>query len=129
MNFKEILDKIENVVCEDRMKTHGDPYDQFGLTAQLWSAWLQIPISRADVAIMMGMSKDSRSKFGEYNFDDYFDKLGYALIGAHVAEREHNKYTCTHETHIQYTPYFDTLCTVCRSWKPSGISEKRWVGH
>ncbi len=91
--IKQILEDIEKTVCGDRMKTHGDPYAQFELTAKLWTAWTGVPLSRTDVAIMKGMDKDSRSKFGAYNFDDHFDKVGYAAIQAHVADRERPQLT------------------------------------
>jgi hypothetical protein len=76
------------LVTNDRNKIHGDAYEQLGQTADLWSAYLRIDITREQVSTCIELMKISRSCHGSYNQDDYFDKLGYGAISGEMAERE-----------------------------------------
>jgi len=66
-------------------------YDRDGATslevaADLWSAYLGIPVSVSDVCQMMMLIKIARSK-NNYKRDNYIDAIGYALL-AEAAHRE-----------------------------------------
>ena len=53
--------------------------------AALWSAYLGMPITARDAALMMVLLKVARTKTGAFNLDDYVDAAGYAGIAAEVA--------------------------------------------
>lgn len=90
MTKDEILKKALELVTGDRAKTHGNIYDQFQHTADLWTAYLyntdRSTISACDVAILNMLQKISRSCNGEINSDDYVDMAGYAAIAGELAE-------------------------------------------
>jgi len=48
--------------------------------ADLWSGFLNVPISEHDVAWMMVLLKASRSKQDPQHLDDYTDAHGYLTI-------------------------------------------------
>lgn len=72
-----------NEIKEGKSDTHGDPEDSFGRIARYWSLYLDIEgklfedLSKADVAEMEALFKLARAQSGEYNEDDYRDRLGY----------------------------------------------------
>lgn len=69
---------------KDREQSHGKMGDSFRVAAELWSAYLQHPISPEDVAACMAMLKYSRVRTGDpKRRDHYIDIAGYAgLQGA-----------------------------------------------
>lgn len=81
----KLLDEAANII-EGKAETHGDPEDSFERIAKYWNAYLQIEgkidlentyVTEADVAEMMALFKLARAQGGEYNEDDYRDRLGY----------------------------------------------------
>lgn len=85
---KEVLEKAVQLTTSDRNKTHGEPWDNLGHIAQLWSSYLGVNVSRTDVAHMNQLQKMSRYKHGAYNPDDFFDNVGYGAIAGEMAHRE-----------------------------------------
>jgi hypothetical protein len=78
----ELLTEVQEII-EGKSDTHGSPEDSFGRIARYWTLYLDIEgvlyeeISRADVAEMLSLFKLARAQSGEYNDDDYRDRLGY----------------------------------------------------
>ena len=83
----KILQKAIAVI-EERAETHGDYRENFHTTAEMWSAYLQMPIAPAQGAVMMALLKFSRDQCNdEYNPDHLLDAVGYtALAGAMAAK-------------------------------------------
>jgi hypothetical protein len=77
MKAHEICQKAAALVKGDRQQQHGDKKDNFDNIARLWSAWLGVPISAADVGAMMVLLKLARTKTGSSNPDDFIDGTGY----------------------------------------------------
>jgi len=84
MNRNECLDGARSAVSE-RGISYGKAEDNFALIARMWSAWLGVPVTAVDVAIMMGHVKDARLKNTPDHADSWIDKAGYAACGAEVA--------------------------------------------
>ncbi|MGA4517406.1 DUF6378 domain-containing protein [Solibacillus silvestris] len=78
MKRNECLDKAKEIVCKDRENDYGDPENNFGLIAGLWSAYLQKTINAKDVAMMMALLKIARIKNGAFKEDSFVDLAGYA---------------------------------------------------
>ncbi len=82
MNDTQLLREAAEI-AEGKSETHGSPEDSFGRIANYWSTYLDIEgklfeeLNKADVAEMMALFKLARAQGGEYNEDDYRDRLGY----------------------------------------------------
>jgi hypothetical protein len=80
-----LLNEAEQII-EGRSETHGPPENSFGDIARYWNAYLETEgklfesVDSKDVAEMMALLKLARSQGGEYNDDDYRDRLGYVLF-------------------------------------------------
>jgi hypothetical protein len=81
----ELLGDVGDIV-EGRSEKHGSPENSFSDIARYWNAYLESEdklferIEAGDVAEMMALLKLARSQSGEYNEDDYRDRLGYVLF-------------------------------------------------
>ena len=87
-----ILYAAIGAVCCEREEEYGSPADNFRLTAQLWSDYLQTKISAGDVALMMVLLKVSRVKSGRPKPDSFVDMAGYGAIAGELTltqEAEH----------------------------------------
>jgi len=82
MRLEEILDTAKLQITDVKAKQHGDAKESFVFIAKLWSAYLGITISADDVGQLMSLLKIGRSKFGDYNVDDYVDSIGYQALAA-----------------------------------------------
>ena len=85
MKRTDILDAARQAVMVDRAAIHGQPEDTFGLLAAYWSAHLDTPVSRSDVAVMMIQLKIARIKTSPEHADHWIDVAGYAACGGEVA--------------------------------------------
>ncbi len=72
-----ILEDAQMLVNGDRRQDYGDMKECFTMIAQLWSSYLDKPISTADVAQMMILLKVARGRQG-YSFSSMVDVAGYA---------------------------------------------------
>jgi hypothetical protein len=63
----------------DRMRTHGNPADTLARIAQMWTGYLGKDIHPTDVAQMMVMVKQARSR-SAYDRDHYLDAIAYTLL-------------------------------------------------
>lgn len=81
MKREEILDKAKDAVCNDRENEYGSPEYNFGVIADLWTAYKGVDFSEKDVAMMMALLKIARIKTGRFVRDNYVDLAGYAACG------------------------------------------------
>lgn len=79
-----ILYAAIGAVCCEREEEYGSPADNFRLTAQLWSDYLQTKVSAGDVALMMALLKVSRVKSGHPKPDSFVDMAGYSAIAGEL---------------------------------------------
>ena len=83
---ERVLAEALRLVSTVREESHGEPRDQFGLTARLWTNYLvarhgeAVHVTASDVAIMMCLLKISRHTHGTINEDNYVDLAGYAAL-------------------------------------------------
>lgn len=85
MNRASILDDAKKAVLSDRQATHGKPENTFGMIAKLWSARLGVPVSPADVCIMLIDLKTARAWGNPGYADNWVDIAGYAACGGEIA--------------------------------------------
>lgn len=86
----DFLKIAEGIVCHDRNDKHGEPEDNFGIIAKLWSVYLNSEIKSADVTVMMCLFKIARMRSGKMdNPDSWTDLIGYAACGAECAVKGH----------------------------------------
>lgn len=90
MTRKDILDAAEKIVTGERQQTYGQPEDNFGTIAQMWEAYLGVPISGMDVSMMMVLLKVARvsGSTDRTSLDNFVDICGYAACGGEIAHRE-----------------------------------------
>jgi hypothetical protein len=77
----EVLTMAESLVNGDRNAQYGDPRQDFRRTADMWSAYLGVPIAMHDVAAMMALLKVSRIRWSPGKLDSWVDLAGYAACG------------------------------------------------
>ena len=85
MNRAEILDTAKGYVTKDRDAVHGSAQRNFGTIGALWSAYLEHPVSTADVAVMMTLMKCARIKANPAHVDSWVDGAGYLACGGEIA--------------------------------------------
>ena len=79
---REILTDAAVCVCSDRNLMYGEPEDNFDVIAAMWSAYLGMPVTGADVAAMMILFKVALIATAEKPIRDiYVDIAGYAACG------------------------------------------------
>lgn len=81
----EVLAIAADLINGERQKHYGTPQDNFGTTAKMWSAYLDIEISASDVCHLMTLLKICRLKRGPHR-DSSIDACGYMALGAEVSE-------------------------------------------
>lgn len=80
-----IIDHADKLVTGDRAAQHGNKLVNHINLAKLWSAFLEVPITAEQAAIMMVLLKVARTKTGNLNRDDFVDMVGYAGIAGEIA--------------------------------------------
>lgn len=85
----DVLDTAKTYVLKDRNATHGDPEDNFGRIAELWSAYKRVQFNATDVAAMMALMKVARIAQSPEHRDSWIDLAGYAACGAGIALQKH----------------------------------------
>ena len=70
----------------DRAKQHGDKIALHKTMAGLFAAYLDIPISPKQAAMLEVLLKAARTKHGLHNKDDYIDGAAYFGIAAECAD-------------------------------------------
>lgn len=79
-----LLGEAATLVSSDRNKDYGDPKDNFGDTAALWSAYKGVTFTAHDVAAMMILLKVARLATSPDKWDNWVDIAGYAALGGEV---------------------------------------------
>jgi hypothetical protein len=82
-----LLDEAATLVSSDRNKDYGDPADNFGDTAALWSAYKGVTFTAHDVAVMQILVKVGRLVTSPSKWDNWVDIAGYAALGGEVRPR------------------------------------------
>jgi len=85
---KEILEKANKLISEDREKDYGDKVHNHNNIAKLWSAYLDTPVTAHNVAIMMTLLKVARTKLGAVSEDTYIDMSAYGAIAGEIKFKE-----------------------------------------
>ena len=83
----DIFDRSRRLISADRNNQYGEPEDNLGDIAGMWSIFLGIPVSAHDVSICMTLSKIVRTKAPGYVPDNYEDGIGYLALADRLAEK------------------------------------------
>lgn len=76
---KVVLDEANKIIHGDRAESYGSAEESFDRIAQLWTAYLDRPISAHDVAMCMVLLKVSRARTDK-RMDTAVDIAGYAAL-------------------------------------------------
>lgn len=113
MKRAEILDTAKSCVCGEREQDYGTPENNFALIGKLWEAYMGVPFSPKDVAMMMALLKVARIKTGK-SADSFVDLAGYAACaGEIVTDADAGKLATPHSENA------DT-CVSCGAIIPEG---------
>ena len=80
----DTLNRAAEAINGERQQSYGNPEDNFGRIASMWSSYLGIDIKRKDVAAMMILVKIARVSSNQYKDDNWVDIAGYAACGNEV---------------------------------------------
>lgn len=93
MKREEFLERVKVIVCTDRNQQYGEPEENFGLIAGLWTEYLQstnyeVEIYPHDVAMLMILFKVARAATTQNRptEDTFLDIAGYAACGVECLE-------------------------------------------
>ena len=81
----EVLEIAGELINGRRNLDYGEPKDNFGTTAKMWSSYLDADITASDVCHLMTLLKIARLKRGPHR-DSTIDACGYMALGAECAE-------------------------------------------
>lgn len=131
MTREDILKEAATIVNGTRQQTYGEPEDNFATIAQMWEAYLGIPISAMDVSMMMVLLKVARvsGRPDLTTIDNFIDICGYAACGGEVAHREGR----TRDSHkkepapIKDIPDEDYLDRIRRAYGLEEAEKKLWM--
>jgi hypothetical protein len=84
------LEEAQRLVYGDRGETYGHPLDDFGRTAQMWTALLGAPVTAEQVAMCMVALKLSREMY-QPKRDNRTDAAGYAECLDRIATERHRR--------------------------------------
>lgn len=85
---QEILDKAKECVCGQRQQDYGNPENNFGLIARLWTDYYNktdVIFTAKDVAMMMALLKVARIRTGKGTKDSFVDLAGYAACAGEIS--------------------------------------------
>lgn len=85
MKRKQVLQAAEHLASTDREQSYGSPYLNHLRIAELWSAYLEHPITPEQVAICQVLVKVARS-MESYKEDNFIDGAAYFGIACELAE-------------------------------------------
>ena len=88
MKSNQVLNRASVLVQGQREKDYGDKKENHNNIAKLWSAYLDVPITAHDVAIMMVLLKMARTKLGQVSRDTYIDMSAYSAIAGEIKFKE-----------------------------------------
>lgn len=87
MNRAECLDTANTIVHKDRQTSYGTPENNFGVIADMWTAYAGYDFKPHDVAVMMSLLKIARLKTSPDKPDNWVDLAGYASCGCELATK------------------------------------------
>ena len=90
MKANDFLNEAKAVI-QDRGMDYGHPSDNMSLTACLWSAFLQMPVTDYQVASCMALVKLARS-MESAKVDTYIDAAAYMAIAGQLHTEENELY-------------------------------------
>lgn len=85
MSRVEVLKTAQKCICGQREQDYGKPENNFKIIADLWTAYVGVPFTPVDVAMMMGLLKIARIKNGGGTGDSFVDLAGYAACAGEIA--------------------------------------------
>ena len=88
MKSNQFLNQASVLVQGQREKDYGDKVENHSNIAKLWSAYLDIPVTAHDVAILMSLLKVARTKLGAVSKDTYVDMSAYSAIAGEIKFKE-----------------------------------------
>mgnify|MGYP003135142515 CR=1 FL=1 len=88
MKSNQVLNRASVLVQGQREKDYGDKKENHNNIAKLWSAYLDVPITAHDVALMMVLLKMARTKLGQVSEDTYIDMSAYGAIAGEIKFKE-----------------------------------------
>tara|TARA_Y100001951_G_C11246621_1_gene243758 strand:+ start:252 stop:542 length:291 start_codon:yes stop_codon:yes gene_type:complete len=89
--IRGICTRLEKILIEDRNKAHGDAEESFQLIADYWGYYLDKPLKKEDICIMMALLKIARINGGDKNNPDHLlDMAGYSILGLAMKEKQNN---------------------------------------
>ena len=88
MKSNQFLNQASVLVQGQREKDYGDKKENHNNIAKLWSAYLDIPVTAHDVAILMSLLKVARTKLGAVSKDTYVDMSAYSAIAGEIKFKE-----------------------------------------
>ena len=91
MTPDSILTEAAELVKGARAQQHGDYTKLQSRIAELWSAYLKVPVSAAQVAFCMTLVKVGRDEVGDFNPDDGKDATAYTALWAALSYSSENK--------------------------------------
>lgn len=80
-----VLRRAEALTCGPREATYGSMVDNMEKTAALWSAYLGVPITGAQVAICMALVKVARLRTSPTHMDSHDDAAAYIAMAYECA--------------------------------------------
>lgn len=81
---RKALNEAADLVDGDRNKDYGEPADNFGRIADLWSVVIGSKVTATEVALMLALVKAARLVHQPDHRDSWVDLAGYAGIGAEL---------------------------------------------
>lgn len=90
----ELLRQAASIISGERNRNYGDPEDNLGRTAKIWSVILGMDVTAEDVAMcMVGLKVARYGHRGGFQEDTWRDIAGYAGCGYEVGliEQETNE--------------------------------------
>lgn len=81
----DILNQARAIVSGDRQTMNGKPERSFAQLAQMWSAYLGVPVTDVDCAQMLALLKMVRAKSGVTKGDHFVDQAGYSALAGELA--------------------------------------------
>ena len=85
MNRGEILEEANKLTQTDRQRDYGTPRVNHDRIANLWSAYLERPITAEQVAICLALVKISRTMQSK-KIDNYIDGAAYFAIAGELSD-------------------------------------------
>ena len=90
---QHILHQAEQLITGDRNNQYGPPTQDFKRTAEMWQAYLGIPVKAHDVAALMCLLKLSRISWQPDKQDSWIDLAGYSACGYETTIKDFHEHS------------------------------------